>query len=56
MPVPTDPCTMSGGFSDALECAGRLVDHHLYEDQSYVELSGRLGVATHSEFQHDCSI
>lgn len=33
--------------AEGLENAGRLVDHHLKEDASFVELSGQLRIATH---------
>ena len=37
-----------GGVSrEGLESAGRLLDQHAQEDRSYVELSGRLRIATH---------
>ena len=32
---------------EGLENAGRLVQHHLKEDASFVELSGQLRIATH---------
>ena len=35
--------------AEGLENAGRLVDHHLKEDASFVELSGQLRIATHGE-------
>lgn len=34
---------------EGLENAGRLVHHHLKEDASFVELSGKLRIATHCE-------
>lgn len=37
-----------GGVSrEGLESAGRLLDQHSQEDRNYVELSGRLRIATH---------
>ncbi len=35
--------------AEGLENAGRLLDHHLKEDASFVELSGQLRIATHGE-------
>ena len=32
---------------EGLESAGRLVDQHLKADNSYMELSGQLRIATH---------
>ncbi len=32
---------------DSLEAAGRLVEKHIQEDNSFMELSGQLGIATH---------
>ena len=53
-PAPRDlvsdfPSTSSAQQAQAegLENAGRLVDHHLKEDASFVELSGQLRIATH---------
>lgn len=40
------------GQYDALENAGRLVDHHLKEDALFVELSGQLRIATHGKTAH----
>lgn len=36
-------------LAEGLENAGRLVDRHLKEDASFVELSGQLRIATHSK-------
>lgn len=35
---------------EGLENAGRLVDHHLKEDASFVELSGQLRIASHGKW------
>lgn len=43
MSVPSLPSQSPEG----LEGAGRLVDQHLKTDQTYVELSGQLRIATH---------
>lgn len=52
--TPHQPILGSGNAStvsqlqyEGLENAGRLVDHHLKEDASFVELSGQLRIATH---------
>ena len=37
---------------EGLEGAGRLVDQHLKADQTYVELSGQLRIATHRKIFH----
>ena len=38
---------MTAQPNESLESAGRLIDQHLKADQSYVELSGQLRIATH---------
>ena len=39
----------SQSLAEGLENAGRLIDHNLKEDASFVDLSGQLRIATHSE-------
>ena len=38
---------------EGLESAGRLVDQHLKTDQTYVELSGQLRIATHRKSTYE---
>lgn len=37
----------SGDSVESLEAAGRLLEKHLHEDNSFMELSGQLRIATH---------
>ena len=45
------PAGAQGGGvgGESLEAAGRLVEKHLLEDNSFMELSGQLRIATHRE-------
>ncbi len=41
-----------GDSVESLEAAGRLLEKHLYEDNSFMELSGQLRIATHGTHKH----
>ena len=48
LPSASSPVMQGTGSSgDNMEAAGRLVEQHLNEDNSYMELSGQLRIATH---------
>ena len=49
MSLPAVPSRLPEG----LESAGRLVDQHLKTDQTYVELSGQLRIATHRKSTYE---
>lgn len=50
--APPDLSSADQAQAEGLENAGRLVDHHMKEDASFVELSGQLRIATHGEYMH----
>ena len=45
--MPSPVVQGAGGSGENMEAAGRLVEQHLNEDNSYMELSGQLRIATH---------